>query len=133
MSTKDELISKIQHQTPTMSVKREKRIRKHKMIRSNMHGTKERPRLHIFRSNQHIYAQIVDDDKAKIILSVSDKDVKNAKKETKSETAKEVGKLIAKKAAEAKIDKIVFDRGGNIFHGRIKAVADGAREGGLKF
>ena len=105
-----------------------------------MHGTKERPRFFVFRSNQHIYAQLVDDGPeghsgytAKILMSVSDKDLKVSEKEKKSESAKQVGKLIAQKAKDAKIEKVVFDRGGTIFHGRIKAVADGAREGGLKF
>lgn len=115
-----------------MSVKQEKRIRRHRKIRSSMHGTSQRPRLCVFRSNQHIYAQLVDDDKAKTILSASDKDLKS-KKGKKSEIAKELGKLVAKKAMEKKISEIVFDRGGVIFHGRIKAVADGAREEGLKF
>ena len=99
----------------------------------NIHGTKDRPRLFVFRSNQHIYAQLVDDDKAKILISASDKDLKTKKGETKSDIAKQVGKLIAKKAIENKIEKVVFDRGGIIFHGRIKALADGAREEGLKF
>jgi large subunit ribosomal protein L18 len=116
-----------------MSVKQEKRIRRHKKIRINMHGTKDRPRLFVYRSNQHIYAQLVDDDSAKILMSVADKDVKIKKGEKKSDIAKEVGKLIAKKAIENKIEKVVFDRGGIFFHGRIKALADGAREGGLKF
>ena len=99
-----------------------------------MHGTKDRPRFFVFRSNQHIYAQLIDDDKAKILISASDKDIKlSSKKENKSDIAKLVGKLIAQKAIENKIEKIVFDRGGIIFHGRIKALADGAREGGLKF
>ena len=97
-----------------------------------MHGTKERPRLFVYRSNQHIYAQLVNDDNAKIIASASDKDLK-AKKLKKVDAAKEVGVLIAKKAIENKIEKIVFDRGGTVFHGRVKAVADGAREGGLIF
>ena len=98
-----------------------------------MHGTKERPRLFVFRSNQHIYAQLVDDETAKILMSASDKDLKPAKGEKKADVAKSVGKLIAKKALEAKIENIIFDRGGFLFHGRIKAVAEGAREGGLKF
>lgn len=115
-----------------MSVKQEKRIRRHKKIRILMHGTSDRPRLFVFRSNQHIYAQVIDDSKAKILFFASDKDLKGTKK-TKSEAAKEVGKLIAKKAQENKIIKVVFDRGGVVFHGRIKALADGAREGGLKF
>ena len=99
----------------------------------NMHGTKDRPRLFVFRSNQHIYAQLVDDDKAKILISASDKDVKAGKGEKKSDIAKNVGKLIAKKAIENKIEKVIFDRGGIVFHGRVKAVAEGAREEGLKF
>ena len=116
-----------------MSVKKDKRIRRHKKIRINMHGTKDRPRLFVFRSNQHIYAHLVDDDKAKVLLSASDKDLKLKKGEKKSDAAKELGKLMAKKAIENKIEKVVFDRGGIVFHGRIKALADGAREGGLQF
>ena len=103
-----------------------------------MHGTKDRPRLFVYRSNQHIYAQLVDDGPggvpAKIIASASDKDLKaGSKKEIKSDAAKRVGRLIAKEALEKKIEKVVFDRGGVLFHGRIKALAEGAREGGLKF
>ena len=97
-----------------------------------MHGTKDMPRLFVYRSNQHIYVQLIDDDKAKILMGASDKDLKS-KKGKKSDIAKEVGALIAKKAVESKIEKVVFDRGGIVFHGRIKAVAEGAREGGLKF
>ena len=104
------------------------------MIRSRIHGTEARPRLCVFRSNQHIYAQLIDDDKAKVILSISDKEIKGHKgKISKNDTAKEVGKTIAKAALDKKIDKVTFDRSGFIFHGRIKALADGAREGGLKF
>ena len=98
-----------------------------------MHGTMARPRLFVYRSNQHIYAQLINDENAKILMSASDKDLKAKKGEKKGDIAKEVGKLIAKKAIESKIENIVFDRGGFIFHGRIKALADGAREGGLKF
>jgi large subunit ribosomal protein L18 len=116
-----------------MSVKNDKRIRRHKKIRLNMHGTSARPRLFVYRSNQHIYAQLVDDDNAKILISISDIKLKPKKGEKKTDLAKEVGKLIAKTAAENKITTIVFDRGGIVFHGRVKAVADGAREGGLKF
>jgi len=116
-----------------MSVKTAKRIRRHKKIRMVIHGSKDRPRLFVFRSNQHIYAQLIDDDKAKILMGVSDKDVKAAKGQKKSDLAKEVGKLIAKQAIESKIENVVFDRGGVVYHGRVKALADGAREGGLKF
>lgn len=120
-----------------MSVKTLKRVRRHTKIRKDIHGTKDRPRLCVFRSNQHIYAQLINDENAKVLISVSDKDVK-AKNDPKgapkkSDMAKEVGKLIAKQAIENKIEKVVFDRGGFIFHGRIKALAEGAREGGLKF
>ncbi len=115
-----------------MSVKQIKKQRRQVKIRAKIHGTQERPRLCVFRSINHIYAQLINDDKAKVLLSVSDKDVKAGKK-PKVEIAKEVGKVIAKKAIENKIETVVFDRAGFIFHGRVKAVADGAREGGLKF
>jgi len=115
-----------------MQTKKEKRQRRHKRIRARIHGTAKMPRFCVFRSINHIYAQLIDDDKVKVLLSASDKDVKNAKL-TKSEAAREVGKLVAKKCAEKKIEKVVFDRGGIFFHGRIKALADGAREEGLKF
>jgi len=97
-----------------------------------MHGTKDKPRLFVFRSNQHIYVQLIDDDSAKILMGASDKDFKGSK-ENKTGIAKEVGKIIAKKAKEMKIEEAVFDRGGIVYHGRVKAVAEGAREGGLKF
>ena len=121
-----------------MSVKQEKRIRRHKKIRMIIQGLKDRPRLFVFRSNQHIYAQLINDDDAKILISASDKDLKSKqtkgqKGETKSVLAKAVGKLMAEKAIENKIEKVIFDRGGVVYHGRIKALADGAREGGLKF
>lgn len=115
-----------------MNTKKEKRIRRHTKIRKNLSGTKERPRLCVSRSNQHIYAQLINDENGKVLAMVSDKDLKT-KKGKKSELAKEVGVLIAKKAIENKIETVVFDRGGVIFHGRVKALAEGAREGGLKF
>ena len=120
-------------------------------------GTKNRPRLCVFKSAKHIYAQLIDDERAKILVSASDlkfhpvksaeggvppkaeqfnrvkKEISNEKLSDKVNTAFEVGKLIAKEALKEKIEKVVFDRGGFVFHGRIKAVADGAREGGLKF
>lgn len=96
-----------------------------------MFGTKERPRLSVFRSSQHIYAQLIDDDNAKVLAQASDVTIKS--KGNKVSHSLEVGKLIAKSALAKKIEKVVFDRGGNVYHGRIKAVADGAREGGLKF
>lgn len=115
-----------------MSVKKIKQNRRHAKIRAKVHGTQDRPRLCVFRSINHIYAQLINDENAKVLLSVSDKDVKAGKK-AKAEIAKEVGKAVAEKAIKEKIDTVVFDRAGFVFHGRIKAVADGAREGGLKF
>ena len=115
-----------------MSTRILKRERRHKKIRKEIFGTKDRPRLCVFRSNAHIYVQIINDENAKVLISVSDLDLKKSKMK-KTETAEEVGKLIAEKALENKIEKIVFDRGGFVFHGRIKALAEGARKGGLKF
>jgi large subunit ribosomal protein L18 len=97
-----------------------------------MLGTAKVPRLCVFRSAQHIYAQLVDDEKGKTIMSASNQRLKKGKK-SKVDMAKEVGKLIAQKAREKKIEKVVFDRGGYKYHGRVKAVAEGAREAGLKF
>ena len=108
-----------------------KRNRIHTRIRSKISGTAKRPRLSVFRSAQHIYAQLVDDTTGKILVSVSD--VKMKTKGKKVDHSAEVGKLIASKALEKKIESVVFDRGGFVFHGRVKAVAEGAREGGLKF
>ena len=115
------------------SLKREKRKRRHKRVRAKISGTAKIPRLCVFRSNKHIYAQLIDDTQGKTLLSASDLEIKFKGKKTKTEKAFEVGKLIAKKAQEKKIQKIVFDRGGYKYHGRVKALAEGAREGGLKF
>jgi large subunit ribosomal protein L18 len=115
-----------------MSVKKIKQNRRHAKIRAKVHGTQDRPRLCVFRSINHIYAQLINDENAKVLLSVSDKDVKAGKK-AKLEIAKEVGRVVAEKAIKDKIDTVVFDRAGFLFHGRVKALADGAREGGLKF
>jgi len=115
-----------------MSIKSVKKERRQKKIRARIHGSAIRPRLCVFRSINHIYSQLINDDAAEVLAYVSDKDVKIGKK-TKIEVAKEVGKAIAKKAAEKKIDTVVFDRAGFLFHGRVKALAEGAREGGLKF
>ncbi len=117
-----------------MLPKQLKRLRRHKKIRTKIHGTKSRPRLCVFRSLSHIYAQLINDDTAKVLVSASDKEIKNEKAASnKISIAFLVGKLIAKKSLENKIEKVIFDRGGIVFHGRIKALADGAREGGLKF
>ena|SRR3989344_2215151 len=109
----------------------QKRIARHQRIRAKVSGTGARPRLFVFRSNQHVYAQLIDDQEGKTLVVATDKEVKDGK--TKLEKAALVGELIAKKAIEKKIKTVVFDRGGYIFHGRIKGVAEGARKGGLVF
>ncbi|RJO60127.1 50S ribosomal protein L18 [candidate division WS5 bacterium] len=103
-------------------------------IRAKVSGSSERPRLSVSCSNKHIFVQIIDDTKGRTIVSASDleKGLKNAKG-TKSEAAKAVGLKVAQKAKDKKIKRVVFDRGGKLYHGRIKAVAEGAREGGLEF
>jgi large subunit ribosomal protein L18 len=116
-----------------MKFKKEQRRRKiHLRIRKAVVGTAERPRLSVFRSNLAIYCQLIDDRAGQTILAASTMD-KSIGKATKVEQAKEVGKILAKKALDAKIEAVVFDRGGYLYHGRIKALAEGAREGGLKF
>ncbi len=103
-------------------------------IRRKTAGTNEKPRLSVFRSNNEIYVQIIDDETGKTLVSASskDKDI-NAQKINKTEKSKLVGAAIARKATELGIAKVVFDRSGYLYHGRVKAVADGAREGGLQF
>ena len=110
--------------------KNDKRIRLKKKIRVKIHGTEARPRLTVFRSNKFIYAQIINDVTGKTLVAASDVKIT---KGTKTERAKEVGKMIAEVALKGKIKKVVFDRNGYIYHGRISALATGAREGGLKF
>lgn len=103
-------------------------------IRKKVVGSGQKPRLSVFRSNSDIYVQLIDDNDGKTIAAASsrDKDI-SAQKGTKSEKSKLVGAAIARKATELGIKDCTFDRGGNLYHGRVKAVADGAREGGLKF
>lgn len=113
-----------------MQNKNEKRIRLKAKIKSRIHGTSDRPRLSVFRSNKFIYAQIIDDDARKTIVQASD--IKMTKG-TKTERAKEVGKKVAELALQNKISKVVFDRNGFKYTGRIKLVADEARASGLKF
>lgn len=121
--------------------KDDKRKRRHMRIRAKISGTPEMPRLAVFKSNSHIYVQIIDDIKGVTLAAASDAEVKKqpkpekGKKDAKSGkigVAYEVGKLIAEKASKIGVKRAVFDRGGNQYHGRIKAVADGAREGGIK-
>jgi large subunit ribosomal protein L18 len=114
--------------------KQELRRRRKAHIRKRVEGSNERPRLSVYRSLNHIYAQVIDDTSSKTLAAASTlspelKDGKGKKKDL----AKQVGKLIAKKCHEAKIEAVVFDRNGFMYHGRIAAVAEGAREGGLKF
>ncbi len=119
------------------SKKQSTRLRTKKHIRKKLSGTPERPRLVVFKSSKHIYAQLVDDMNQKTITGVSSltKDVKAevAKTGSKTEAAKIIGKKIADIGKDKKVKSVVFDRNGYLYHGRIKAVADGAREGGLKF
>ena len=105
------------------------RTRRHFRVRKKVNGTDERPRLVIYRSLKHIYAQLVDDVTQRTLMTVTDDGLEGKKVEKSAE----VGKRIAQKAKEAGVTKVVFDRGGYKYHGRVKAVADGAREGGLEF
>jgi large subunit ribosomal protein L18 len=112
------------------------RAKKHRRIRNNLAGTAERPRLAVFRSNNHMYAQIIDDTVGNTLVSAStlDKDVKDAVEKTNNvDAAATVGTVIAKKALDKGITTVVFDRGGFIYQGKIKALADAAREAGLTF
>ena len=108
-----------------------KREIRHKRVRSRVSGVLERPRLAVFKANKHIYAQLIDDGAGKTLASASTIEVKTKGK--KSDLAKEVGKLVASKALAKNIKAVKFDRGGFAYHGRIKALAEGAREGGLEF
>jgi large subunit ribosomal protein L18 len=111
---------------------RQLRIRRHKRVRKHIFGTAERPRLVVFRSNRGIAAQLVDDTAGRTIVAASSLDVRSGKG-TKSDQATEVGKLLAANAKKADVEAVVFDRGGYLYHGRIKALAEAAREGGLQF
>jgi large subunit ribosomal protein L18 len=111
--------------------KNQKRQIRHKRIRSRVFGTAEKPRLCVFKSNIHTYAQLIDDGKNKVLASASDKEIKTGK--NPQEKAFEIGKLIAEKAKGKKIAKAVFDRGGYAYHGKVKALAEGARQGGIEF
>ena len=125
--------------------RRRARVRRHVRVRRKIAGTAERPRLAVYRSNRHIYAQLVDDDAARTLIAASDRDVRaggagkvggagkaKAVGEGKTAPAKAVGQLLAERAKAAGIDRVVFDRGGRLFHGRVAALAEGAREKGLQ-
>ncbi len=113
-----------------IQINNEKFARRHARVRAKISGTKEIPRLSVFKSHKYIYAQIIDDTKGHTLTSFNSR---KAKGKTLSEKAKEVGIGIAKEAITAKIKKVVFDRGGYLYAGKIKLVAEGAREGGLEF
>ncbi|MBS4535542.1 50S ribosomal protein L18 [Clostridium sp. D2Q-14] len=116
--------------------KNEKRVKRHGRMRNKVHGTPERPRLNVYRSLNHIYAQIIDDINGVTLIQAStlDKNLKEKLDSTSNkEAAREVGKLVAEKAKDKNIESVVFDRGGYIYHGRVKELAEGARECGLKF
>jgi len=117
-----------------MSTKLDRKQKIKYRIRKKISGTATKPRLSVFRSNTEIYAQLINDDNGTTLASAasSDKDIA-AQKITKVEKAKLVGQTIARKATELGLNLCIFDRGGNLYHGRVKAVAEGAREGGLKF
>lgn len=114
--------------------KRITRKRRKARTRAKIHGTASRPRLTVYRSLKHVYAQVIDDDAGKTIASANDQKLSKEKQSgNKSEVAREVGKLIAKHAKAKKITEVIFDKGGVRYHGRVKEVAEGAREGGIKF
>ena len=115
-------------------IKREKRARRQTRIRSKISGTFSIPRVSVFKSNYYIYAQLIDDENQKTIVSVSSIELKKGKSSlNKTKSAYEVGKTLAEKALGKKLKKVVFDRSGYVYTGRVKALADGAREGGLVF
>jgi len=118
-------------QTASRGAAREKR---HTRIRLHLEGTTERPRLAVFRSTQHIYAQVIDDSSGRTLAAAStlEKELRTAK-QTKTEEAKVVGRLVAERAKNAGVERVVFDRAGNRYHGRVKSLADAAREAGLDF
>ena len=109
--------------------KRHARVRRHVRVRRKISGDAERPRLAVYRSNRHIYVQLIDDVQARTIAAASDREVASG---SKIETAKAVGVLLAERAKQAGVERVVFDRGGRLYHGRVAAVAEGAREKGLQ-
>lgn len=113
--------------------KNKARLKRHRRVRKNISGTAERPRLNVFRSAKHIYAQIIDDAAGVTLVSASTMDKEFNEYGGNIDAAKKVGEIVAKRAAEKNIKSVVFDRGGYIYHGRVAALAEGAREGGLEF
>jgi large subunit ribosomal protein L18 len=113
-----------------IQINNDKFARRHARVRAKISGTAERPRLSVFKSHKYMYAQLINDDKGNTLASSNSREVKG---KTPSEKSKEVGLELAKKALKANIKKVVFDKGGYLYTGKIKLVADGAREGGLEF
>ena len=109
------------------------RLHRHKRVRGKVSGTPERPRLNVFRSETNIYAQVIDDTTGKSLASASSLEKSFSCDGTKTDAAKKVGELVAERAKAKGIEAVVFDRGGYLYHGRVKALAEGAREGGLQF
>jgi large subunit ribosomal protein L18 len=116
----------------TAKLVRQRRERRHRSIRKRLHGTAERPRLNVFRSSAHIHVQLIDDQAGHTLAAASSLE-ESTGPGSKSERARAVGQLIAERAREQGVTRVVFDRGGYLYHGRVKAVADGARAGGLEF
>ena len=112
---------------------RSQRIKRHKRVRAKIAGTPERPRLNVFRSASNIYAQIIDDVTGKTLVAANSLEKDFACEGTKTDAAKQVGLMVAERAKAKGIEVVVFDRGGYVYHGRVKALAEGAREGGLQF
>ena len=121
--------------TTIAAKRREGRLRRHRRVRKKIHGTAERPRLAVYRSNKHLSVQLIDDDAGRTIASASslEKDFRAQGSGSTVAAAAKVGTLIAQRAKQAGVSKVVFDRGGFLYHGRIAAVADAAREAGLEF
>jgi large subunit ribosomal protein L18 len=116
----------------SVKTKEQARQRRHRRVRAKVSGTAERPRLAVYRSNAHIYAQLIDDHAGRTLAAASS-GVKDLVKTSRADGPSAVGKLIADRAKAAGIETVVFDRGGYLYHGRVKALADAAREGGLQF
>ncbi|MDQ3363073.1 MAG: 50S ribosomal protein L18 [Actinomycetota bacterium] len=110
--------------------KRVQREKRQKRLRRRIYGTAERPRLSVYRSNVHIYAQLVDDDEGTTLVAADSREVEDA--ENRTDAARKVGELVAQRAQGEDVEAVVFDRGGNKYHGRVAALAEGARSGGLK-
>ena len=129
------LKKRLRNLTMSLVSRSERRVRKHARVRKKVSGTAEKPRLNVYRSSKHIYAQLVDDHAGCTLAAASSlcAELESLKTGANKQAAREVGKLIAKKAKEKSIERAVFDRGGYVYHGRIKELAEGAREGGLKF